>query len=248
MPNNSKPEPEELMADSPKLLIVMPALNEEDSVALVVKEVATAIPEADVAVVDDGSTDRTPELAKQAGAILLQLPFHVGIGGAIRTGMRYAHQNGYHAVVTVDADGQHDPRDVRVLLDHLHYGDEPEVVIGSRFAGRGDYRVQGPRKWAMRLLSRSMSRLSRTELTDVTSGFRAYNRAAVQLLERTYPAEYLVEVIDSLVMLSRAGARVNEVPVAMRPRRAGIPSQSAFRSTVYLVRALFALLLSRIRR
>ncbi len=234
--------------DDSKVLIVMPALNEEESVGFVVKETLATLPRADVVVVDDGSHDRTAEMARAAGATVLRLSFQLGVGGAIRTGLRYAALHDYAAAVQVDADGQHDPKEIKLLLEGLEWLGEPEIVIGSRFAGRGSFDVKGPRKWAMRLLAASLSRIAGTTLTDVTSGFRCYNRPAIELLERSYPAEYLADTIDSLVMARRAGTRIAEVPVAMRPRKAGTPSQSVWKSTVYLFRALFALLLSLIRR
>jgi glycosyltransferase involved in cell wall biosynthesis len=233
---------------SRSVLILMPALNEEEAVGQVVKEALAALPEAEVLVVDDGSTDRTAEVARAAGATVLEMPFHLGVGGAIRAGLRYSLAAGFDVTVEVDADGQHDPRQVDLLLGQLEGGDRPEVVIGSRFAGGGQWEASRPRRWAMRLLAACMSRLTGTRLTDVTSGFRAYNRAAVALLERSYPAEWLLDLIESLLLAHRAGARIVEVPVDMRPRQGGRPSQSALSSAVYLLRVLFALLLSLIRR
>lgn len=122
------------------------------------------------------------------------------------------------------------------------------MVIGARFAGKGDFHVRGPRRWAMRILAAYLSRLAGTRLTDVTSGFRAANRPVVELFARAYPAEYLLDTVESLVIAIRAGCRVAQVPVSMRSRRAGLPSQSPGRSLLYLLRAVFALLLSIIRR
>ena len=233
------------MDDTRRVLVVIPAWDEERSVGGVVTEVATALPEADVLVVDDGSADRTREAAGAAGAEVLSLPFNLGVGGAMRAGFRYASRHGYDAVVQVDADGQHDPREARLLLEQL---DAADIVIGARFAGKGDYQVKGPRKWAMRLLAVSLSRITGTGLSDVTSGFRAWNRRAIGLFARYYPAEYLGDTVESLVIAARAGCRVRQVPVAMRPRRVGTPTQPAWKATAYLVRACLVLLLALLRR
>ena len=222
-------------------LVVMPAFNEEQAVGAVVAEVLSAVPGVTCLVVSDGSTDATAERALRAGATVLQLPFNLGVGGAMRAGFRYAVEHGFRYVVQVDADGQHNPRDVPTLVDALS---EVDIVIGARFAGEGEYKASGPRAWAMKLLASTMSRIARTRLTDTTSGFRGAGPRAVELFAAHYPSEYLGDTVESLVLALRAGATVRQVPVAMRERAGGVPSQNAFRSTVYLVRALAALVVS----
>jgi glycosyltransferase involved in cell wall biosynthesis len=232
----------------------MPAWNEEESVAMVVKEAQAAVPDADILVVDDDSSDRTATAARQAGADVIQNVFNLGVGGAMRVGFRHAARRGYSVVVQVDADGQHDPRDIPRLLECLEEAaagpaaDEPHVVIGARFAGVGRFPVPRARRVAMRMLASYLSRMTGTELTDVTSGFRAYNRPAVELFARTYPAEYLSDTVESLVIASRSGSRISQVPVSMRPRMAGTPSQPSWRAVGYLLRVSVMLLLERIRR
>lgn len=228
-----------------RVLVVMPALNEQDCIGEVITELReTTGGGYDVLVVDDGSTDATPAVARAHGAAVLVLPFNLGVGGAMRAGFVYALRNGYDGVIQVDADGQHDPAQIPALLQRL---DDVDVVVGSRFAGVGDYRVRGPRRWAMRLLAWSMTRLCRTRLTDVTSGFRATGPRALPVFARHYPPEYLGDTVESLVLASKAGLTVTEVAVAMRPRAAGQPSQSPFKATVYLGRAVLVLLLAVIR-
>lgn len=226
------------------LLVVMPALNEQDSVARVIGEVRAACPAARVLVVDDGSTDLTGRRAAQAGAAVLKLPFNLGVGGAMRAAYRWAHENGYAAVVQVDADGQHDPRDIADLAALT----DAEIVIGARFAGRGNYEVTGPRRWAMRLLAAVLSRIADTRITDPTSGFRLVRGPAVALFAKQYPEEYLGDTVEALVIAHRAGLRIRQVPVAMRPRETGTASTNPLRSAVYLLRVVSAVGLALARR
>ncbi|GAA3227790.1 hypothetical protein GCM10010468_56820 [Actinocorallia longicatena] len=177
---------------------------------------------------------------------MVRLPFNLGVGGAMRAGFRYARREGYDAVVQVDADGQHDCAYVKVLLDALG---EADVVIGARFAGAGRYDAgRGPRRWAMSLLAGTLSRLAGTRLTDTTSGFRAAGARALPIFADHYPAEYLGDTVESLVIAIRAGCTVQQVPVVMRPRYAGRASQSPLRAAAYLVRAVTALGLALVRR
>lgn len=230
---------------SSALLVAIPALNESGTIASVIAATQQAVPTAHVLVVDDGSQDDTATQARAAGATVLRMPFNVGVGGAMRTAFLYAQHNDYPVVVQVDADGQHDPADIPALVAAL---DSASVVIGSRFAGKGDYRVRGPRRWAMRLLSGSMSRVAGVRLTDVTSGFRAADRSAIALFARHYPAEYLGDTVESLMIACRSGLTVTQVPVAMRARQGGTPSQGNHMSGLYFGRALLALFVALTRR
>ncbi len=228
-----------------RLLVVVPALNEEKSIGAVVTEIQARAPEASVLVVDDGSSDATAKAAARAGALVCILPFNLGVGGAMRAGFRYAQRHEFDVVVQVDGDGQHDPSFIAELVAGL---DSADVVVGARFAGVGDYKARGPRRWAMTLLSATLSRLARHRLTDVTSGFRACNKRAIAIFAAHYPAEYLGDTVESLVIALRSGCTVRQVPVAMRVRSAGRASQSPVRATLYLVRAVVALLLALVRR
>jgi glycosyltransferase involved in cell wall biosynthesis len=232
-------------ASAPRVLVVVPAWNEQDSVAGVVREVRALRPAVDVLVVDDGSGDDTSGRARRAGALVCRLPFNLGVGGAMRAGYRYALREGYDVVVQVDADGQHDASYIPDLVSALEGAD---VVVGARFAGEGDYIVRGPRRWAMRLLARVVSGLARVRLSDVTSGFRAVNRRGIRLFAAHYPAEYLGDTVESLVIALRTGCRVAQVPVSMRVRAGGRASQGSLRSVVFLARAVVALGLALVRR
>lgn len=229
----------------PKTLLIMPAWNEQDAIGATIREVREVLPEMDVLVVNDGSTDNTAVVAAEAGATVLNLPYNLGVGGAMRAGYTYAQRFGYDQAIQLDADGQHDPRNVPKVLAGLQ---QANISIGARFAGSGDYTVHGPRKWAMSMLSAIVSAIARTKLTDITSGFRAADRAAINQYVRHYPVEYLGDTIDSLVVAIRSGYRVTQVPVEMRPRQAGTPSNSPTKAAVYLLRSMFALLVALTRR
>ncbi|MEI6372486.1 MAG: glycosyltransferase family 2 protein [Actinomycetes bacterium] len=237
------PTPSSALPERP--LIVVPAFNEAGVIGPVLMELATHEPHWPVLVVNDGSHDGTAAEAAHAGATVVSVPFNVGVGGAMRTGFLYALRNNFDAVVQVDADGQHDPAAVSALLAALS---DADIVIGARFAGEGEYQVRGPRRWAMRGLAAVLSRITGTRLTDVTSGFRATGPAALPLFARDYPQEYLGDTVESLVLAHKAGLRIAQVPVAMRPRAAGQPSQSPLRATAYLLRASLVLLLAVVRR
>lgn len=227
-------------------LVIMPAWNEAEVIASTIHDVQAHGPRCVVLVVDDGSDDATPDIARQAGAIVLQLPFNMGVGGAMRAGFTFAERLGFTRAVQVDADGQHNPQDIQKLLDAVDAG--ADIVIGARFAEVGDYEVHGPRKWAMNVLAGVLSRLAHTTLTDVTSGFRAASAKAIHQYVRHYPAEYLGDTIDSLVGAIRAGCVVEQVPVAMRPRQGGVPSHSPLKAAIYLGRSGLALAFALIRR
>ncbi|MDE3206764.1 MAG: glycosyltransferase family 2 protein [Acidobacteriota bacterium] len=235
------------MLTNEDVLVVVPAFNEAMSVAGVVREVAQAAPRAHILVVDDGSTDATAAAARDAGAEVVTNIFNLGVGGAMRVGFRYAAARHFRVVVQVDGDGQHDPRDLARLIDALEDKPHPEVVIGARFAGEGDYEVPVMRRWAMRLLARYLSGVAHVKLTDVTSGFRAHNRAAIELFARTYPADYLADTVESLVIAVENGGVISQVPVSMRSRTGGTPSQNTGRAAMYLARVSLMLLIALFR-
>ena len=228
-----------------KLLVVIPAFNEAAAIAGVIAGVRWAVPTADVLVVDDGSHDSTSQVAGAAGVRVATLPFNLGVGGAMRTGFRYACREGYAAVVQVDGDGQHDPAFIPHLVAALEHHD---LAVGTRFSEHCDYSVRGPRRWAMRGLAAGMSALMSTRLDDATSGFRAAGPKAIRVYAEHYPAEYLGDTLETLVIARKSGLSVTQVPVAMRQRATGRPSHGAVRSSVDLVRATCVVALGLVRR
>lgn len=227
----------------PRTLVVIPAYNEEQSLPAVLKELAEQTPEYDVLVVSDGSVDRTADIARANGAHVAELPFNLGIGGALRTGFAFAVRNGYDQAVQFDADGQHDPLAVAAILGPL--ADGADMVIGSRFAEGGavTYEVSGIRRRAMKLLQRLVHRLVGQEFTDTSSGFRAFSRGMLEFFAVTYPVEYM-DSVEALVLACNAGFKVCEVPVNMRGRTGGAPSNRRLRLVYYYVRLLVVLVVS----
>lgn len=229
---------------SPRVLVVVPAFNEEQAVGQVVREIGEVLPGIDCLVVNDGSSDATSAAARATGVTVLDLPFNLGVGGAMRAGFAYARNEGYDVVVQIDADGQHDPR---CVPDLVASSADADIVIGARFAGTGEYSARGPRRWAMVMLAGVVSAIGKVRLTDATSGLKANGRRAIALFAEHYPAEYLGDTVEALVIAQKAGLRVSQLPVAMRPRLAGTPSHNAWKSTVYLGRACIALVFALIR-
>jgi glycosyltransferase involved in cell wall biosynthesis len=227
-------------------LAIVPALNEEASVARVVAEIRAADPGFEVVVVDDGSLDRTAEVAEAAGARVLKLPYNLGIGGAVQTGYRYAYENGYSIAVQVDGDGQHDPQELERLLAPLVAG-EADVVIGSRFAGAGTYRPPLSRRPGIQLFAWIVSLVVRRRITDSSSSFRALNRRALALYSADYPHGFL-ETVEATVLGARSGLRLAEVPVVMRERAEGTSTLTFARSLWYAAKVLLAVFVSLFRR
>lgn len=232
-------------AGAGRLLVVIPAFNEEAAIADVIGSVRRAVPDAHVLVVDDGSRDHTSEVARRAGARVATLPFNLGVGGAMRTGFLHAARGGYAAVVQVDGDGQHDPSYIPHLLAAL---DDHDVAVGTRFSPQCAYPVHGPRRWAMAGVAGVISTLLGTRIDDATSGFRAAGPRAIRVFAEHYPAEYLGDTLETLVIAHKSNLTVTQVPVAMRQRTTGRPSHGGVRSGVDFVRALCVVALGLVRR
>ena len=227
------------LVEATRELVAIPAWNEAGSIADVIRKVQEHRPQADILVVDDGSLDDTAALAAAAGARVISLPFNVGVGGAMRTAFLYAARSGYTALVQVDADGQHDPADLDRVLDGLSSAD---VVVGTRFHPDSMYFVGGPRRWAMVLLSKALSRMNRGTISDPTSGFRSAGPRAIKLFAVQYPADYLGDTVGSLAIAIRSGLTIHETPVTMYFRQTGRPSKNALWSALYLGRATLAII------
>jgi glycosyltransferase involved in cell wall biosynthesis len=223
-------------------LLVVPAFNEEECLPVTLRELAREAPGLPVVVVDDGSRDGTAQAARAAGVPVLVLPVNLGVGAALQTGFRYALERGYDAVIQVDADGQHDPRSVPDLLAPLEDG-QADLVIGSRFlVVEGRYRAPWARRIGIGLFSGLTSLAVGRRLTDTTSGLRAYGRRVMRLCLDYFPQDFPDAPL--LIWLARNGVRWIEVPVVMRPRRAGTSFYTFTRSAYYPYKTLLASLIA----
>jgi len=221
-----------------RILVIIPAYNEEGSVGKVIEEINTHLPQATLLVVNDGSTDHTSEKADACGATVLDLPFNLGIGGAMQAGYKYAHENGYDIAIQVDADGQHDPKEIQKLLRTLE-GDKADVVIGSRFMRDSSYKGSIMRRIGIAIFSGVISMIVRQRITDPTSGFRASNRKAIQLFASDYPQDYPEPEV--VILLHQCHLKMEEVSVGMSGRYSGESSITKIRSIYYMVKVLLAI-------
>jgi glycosyltransferase involved in cell wall biosynthesis len=225
---------------------IVPALNEERALPGLIDELRAFDPGLDVVVVDDGSVDRTAAVAAAKGALVLRLPFNLGIGGAVQTGFRFAYEHGYDLAVRVDGDGQHDPGQLALVIAPVLRGDA-DIAVGSRFAAAGPgYRSSRTRRVGIRLLAWVVSRIVGQRVTDTTSGFQALNREGIALFARDYPHDY--PEVEATVMVFRHRLRLTEVPVTMRERGGGRSSITALRSIYYMVKVLLAIFVGLFRR
>jgi len=218
-----------------RLLILIPAFNEEAAVGGVVREVRSVMPGAPILVVDDCSVDATRGEARAAGAGVLALPHHLGLGGCVQAGYRLAYELGYDNVIRVDGDGQHDPHDIPVILKALDRGD-CEMVIGSRFVEGNGTHTSWLRAAGIVFFRAVLRPILGRPVRDPTSGFVGVNRTALELFSATFPLEY--PEIEALVVLQRKRFRFVEVPCRFRPRRAGRSTITAVKSLYYIIHVL----------
>jgi glycosyltransferase involved in cell wall biosynthesis len=220
-------------------LAIVPAYNEEATIGRVVGDLKEKAPAFDVVVIDDGSTDRTVQRARAAGATVIRLPFNLGIGGAMQTGYRYALENGYDLAAQVDGDGQHDVDELEELVDVMRQDPTVDSVAGSRFLEKSSYKVPLSRRIGIRVFSFIVSAITRQKVTDPTSGFRLVNRRGIELFARDYPIDY--PEVEAILMVHAHRLKMREVAVRMHDRGGGQSSITRYLSVYYMIKVSLAL-------
>jgi glycosyltransferase involved in cell wall biosynthesis len=221
-------------------LAVVPAYNEQETVARVIDSLHKHAPEFDVLVVDDGSTDRTGHAARAAGATVVRHPFNLGIGGAVQSGFIYALENGYDHMVQVDGDGQHCPDQIRLLQAEMAADRRLDMVCGSRFLSREHgYPAPVSRRTGIHIFAFMLSRIVGQRVSDPTSGFRLYNRRAITVFAGDYPHDY--PEVEAVLMVHHHRLRMAEVPVRMLRRDGGVSSIGSGKSVYYMIKVLLAI-------
>lgn len=229
-----------------KILIIVPAYNEAGNVGNAIDQIRKCPIVCDILVVDDGSIDTTAQEAKDHGAIVLSLPFNLGIGGAVQTGFKYARAHGYDIAVQIDGDGQHDPAYLAALILPIEEH-KADLVIGSRFLVPSDgFKSTFTRRVGISFFVYLINVLTGTRITDPTSGFRAQNKKMIDAFATYYPHDFPEP--EAVVVAQRAHAVIQEIPVVMRARQGGSSSIGSLKSVYYMLKVTVAILLHMIRR
>jgi glycosyltransferase involved in cell wall biosynthesis len=234
------------MRNESSYLAVVPAYNESATIVAVIEALRQRAPRFDTLVIDDGSTDDTSARASGAGATVIKLPFNLGIGGAVQTGFVYGLEHGYDFLAQVDGDGQHDSIELERLIAAMQE-QAVDMVCGSRFLS-DDHRYPAPisRRTGIHIFAFLLSRIVGMRVSDPTSGFRLYNRRAIELFARDYPHDY--PEVEAVLMLHHHRLSMYEVPVRMYTRGGGTSSIGTGKSAYYMVKVLLALLVGLARR
>jgi glycosyltransferase involved in cell wall biosynthesis len=229
-----------------RVLIVVPALNEESGLPPLLSELRAVAERdgfsAEIVVIDDASTDRTAEVAREHGARVVRLCRNLGIGGAVQTGLRLALREGFDCAVQMDGDGQHPPSELRKLVAAMQAPLAPDIVVGSRYLHGEGFQSTLPRRMGSGWLGWVLRLVTGQKTTDPTSGYRAYGRRALKLFNWSYPHDYPEP--EALVLAKVAGLRVVEIPVVMKERQGGASSISIVHAPYYMLKVTAAILLA----
>lgn len=225
-----------------KVLVIIPAYNEAESIVRVVKQMMEQAPEYDYLVVNDGSTDDTLALCKREGFQYIDLPINMGIGGAVQAGYIYARKNRYDIAVQVDGDGQHDITYLERMIAPI-LAREADVVIGSRFLEKEGFQSSAGRRAGINILSFLIWLTTGRRIKDVTSGYRAVNKMFIRIYSEDYPMDYPEP--EAIVAAIMHLGKVKEIPVRMRAREGGTSSITFKKSIYYMIKVTLAILICR---
>jgi len=235
-----------VLSKMPRVLVIIPAYNESETIAAVIGNLQRHVPDYDILVVDDGSSDDTAAVARAFPNVqLVRLPYNLGIGGAMQTGYKFAFRNGYDVAVQCDADGQHPVDRIKDLVGHVITG-SADIIIGSRYVADTGYTPSVSRRVGKSILSRAVDAIIGAGITDTTSGFRAANRRVVRAFAESYPEDY--PEAEALVLLHKAGLKAAELPVQMLPRQGGRTSISPQNAAYYMIKVGLAIFINVFRR
>lgn len=226
-----------------KILIIIPAYNEQENIEHVVDNLIEHYPQYDYLVVNDCSTDSTKEILERRGYNHISLPVNLGIGGAVQSGYIYAAQNGYDIAIQIDGDGQHDPAYIEKLIEPIVRG-ESDMTIGSRFIEKQGFQTSFMRRLGINLIRVIIKLCCGVTATDTTSGFRATSKELTAVFAKEYAQDYPEP--EAIVAATLKGYRVSDVPVQMREREGGVSSINAKKSLYYMIKVSIALVILRI--
>ena len=221
-----------------KILVIVPAYNEERTIREVIRSVRAALPPTDILVVNDGSTDATGAIVREEGALILEHPYNMGIGATMQTGFLYALKNGYHVAVQIDGDGQHNPESLPSLIEPIIKG-KSNLVIGSRYLSDGGFKSTLLRKLGIKFFTNLIWIFTSQRVTDPTSGFRSMDREGIALFADEYPSDY--PEVEALILAHKRGLRFQEIPTRMRHRQGGVTSIGFLSAIYYMVKVTLSI-------
>ena len=228
-----------------KTLVIIPAFNEEETLRSVILGIRSFLSQADILVVNDGSTDSTANIAREEGVLILEHPYNMGIGATMQTGFIYALRNGYDIAIQIDGDGQHNPEFLPSLIKPLLTG-QANLVIGSRYLSGGGFKSTFLRKLGIKIFTWLVLIFTRKRVTDPTSGFRAVDRKGLELFSEVYPSDY--PEVEAIVSTYRKGLSFEEIPVMMRDRQGGSSSIGMLSALYYMMKVTLSISIGSFRR
>ena len=241
---NNKEENIEKELQKARILVIIPAHNEEDNIVHTIEEIKEKAGYVDILVVNDGSTDRTSEIAANNEVKVANQPFNMGIGAAVQTGFKIASEEGYEIAIQIDADGQHNPSYIPKLCEPILRGDA-DIVIGSRYKEKSEYRTSRVRLSGIKFFSWLTSLIIKQKITDTTSGLRALNKDVYSLFSEEYPTDF--PDAEAIILLGYRGFQIAEIPIEMRNRSGGISFFSIPKLLYYPFKNLLAIVCTVLR-
>ncbi len=226
-----------------KILVIIPAYNEEESILTTVQALNSVHPEVDAVVVNDASKDNTKNILSENHIHYLDLPVNLGIGGGVQAGYMYAYRNGYDIAIQMDGDGQHPASELDKIIAPIK-AEKADIVVGSRFVNKEGFQSSAIRRFGIKFLSSLIYLCTGKHILDVTSGYRAVNRKFIKIFSEEYAQDYPEP--EALVTAAKKGAEIIEVPVMMKERQGGMSSISPIKSIYYMIKVSLAIIIKNI--